>query len=69
MAYGTPTYLLCKGRKEPELDDLLDDPVMRAVMDSDRVDNKDLRTLIDDARTRLMTRAGPAVRFTQNQGN
>ncbi len=39
--------------REPKLADLLSDPITRALMQADRVDHRDLETLLDDARANL----------------
>ena len=45
-----------KGGVEPRLEDLLNDPVIQAILRCDRVSPNALRSLIDDARTGLKSR-------------
>ena len=51
-------------RCEPQLDDLLDDPIIRAVMHRDAVAETALRAILDGARARLRSNSddiGPAA--------
>jgi hypothetical protein len=53
-----PTSVAWRGNDEPSLQELLDDPVMQAMMARDGVDRATLAELIADIRTRL---APPAM--------
>jgi hypothetical protein len=43
-------------RKEPKLADILEEPVIKAMMDRDGVTSDDLRRLVATMRTRLVAR-------------
>ena len=45
--------MLAKMRREPALDDLLNDPIVRLVMKADNVTEADLRVLLAKLRGRL----------------
>ncbi len=47
---------------EPSLDEMLDDPVVQAVMTRDGVDRRALMQLVGEARSRLRESASPPVR-------
>ena len=48
--------LYADGGIEPDIEDLLNDPVTMAIMRCDRVNPSDLRLLVDDVRTGLRSR-------------